>query len=306
MNSPIKEKILVACAISTTIITWSSTYIGIRVGLTDFSPGALALLRFLSASVCMLFILLGQRNRQRPTLREFSLIMLLGIIGFTFYNIALNSAEITVSASIASFIIGIIPVAVIILALIFLNETLVKSQYFGILISIIGVIVISLSEHSSTQFNYGVIYCLVAILCNASYQVISKPLFRKFHPIELTTYAIWSGTLFLLPYSDQLITELPKASFDATAWAIYLGIFPAALGYLCWSYVFSKMRASSASSFLYFMPLVATLLGWWILGEIPAELSLIGGFITLLGAILASIKLTHLQAIFKREAVLKQ
>lgn len=38
------------------IVLWASAFIGIRIGLADYSPGALALLRFMIASLCLLII----------------------------------------------------------------------------------------------------------------------------------------------------------------------------------------------------------------------------------------------------------
>lgn len=106
--------------------------------------------------------------------------------------------------------------------------------------------------------------------------------------VEATTYAIWGGTLFLAVHTPTLLIELPHASLASTLTVIYLGIFPAAIGYLSWSYVLKEMPAARAMSFLYFVPFLATLLGWLLLNEVPTLLSMVGAMFAIAGVWLVS------------------
>lgn len=74
-----------------------------------------------------------------------------------------------------------------------------------------------------------------------------------------------------------------QASWTATLVIVYLGIFPASIGYIAWSYALARIPASRAVSFLYFMPFVATLLGWLWLSEVPKLLSVFGGVVAIFG-----------------------
>ena len=40
------------------VVLWASAFVGIRIGLKGYSPGSLALLRYLIASASMIFIYL--------------------------------------------------------------------------------------------------------------------------------------------------------------------------------------------------------------------------------------------------------
>jgi drug/metabolite transporter (DMT)-like permease len=81
-----------------------------------------------------------------------------------------------------------------------------------------------------------------------------------------------------------------KAPINATLAVIYLGVFPAALGYVTWTYVLSRFPASNAVSFLYLNPALAILVAWIWLGEIPTTLSLMGGVLAILGVVLVNTK----------------
>jgi drug/metabolite transporter (DMT)-like permease len=215
--------------------------------------------------------------------RDKGLLFLVGAFGIGCYNIALNYGEISVPSGIASFIISISPLVTLIFAVIFLRETISIKMIVGMAISILGVALIMLSKTNEFNFHIGVIYVMVATFVGGLYSVLQKPFLRKYHAVEVTGYIIWGSTLFLSFYTPEMLQSIKTASLQSTLAVVYLGIFPAAIGYIAWSYSLKEMPASKAVNYLYFMPLIATLLGWIWLGEVPAWLSFFGGLIALFG-----------------------
>ena len=80
-------------AVITSILLWASAFVGIRVGLQDYSPEALALLRFIVASICMSIVYFRLPKRSETQLIDVIKMMGLGFIGIGVYNIALNYGE---------------------------------------------------------------------------------------------------------------------------------------------------------------------------------------------------------------------
>ncbi len=270
-------------AVLLTIFLWASAFVGIRAGLQDYSPEGLALLRYMIVSVCMGIVYFRLPQRRCLSLRDASILLGIGAMGIGIYNLMLNYGELSVSSGTASFIICQAPVMTAIFAILFLEERLTWRCIIGFMISMIGVGVITFGELGEFKWDKSVSYILIAMLVGSAYSVMQKPFLKKYHAIEVTTYIIWGGTLLLSLYYGRLETDLLHASFKATAMVIYLGIFPAALGYIAWSYIISQIPVSRAASFLYFTPFIATLLGWLYLGETLMWISIIGGLIATVG-----------------------
>lgn len=268
------------------IVLWGSAYVGIRAGLTDYSPGAMALLRYLVASLCMFFIYGRTLKFRKMKWADFFAIAILGILGFSIYNVTLNYGEITVTAGIASFIISQVPVLITLVSVVFFKERLAWFGWLGTCLCFVGIFLMAFGEGHGYHIDYGVLYILIATIAGCIYAILQKPLLKRVHPIEFTAYAIWCGTLVLLIYLPSLIEELPRASFSATAAVIYNGIFPAAIAYLLWSYLLTLIPATKAAAFLYIVPFVTLIIAVVILKEIPAPLAILGGAMALLGAIL--------------------
>lgn len=278
-------------AILAIVIFWGSSYVAIRIGLVEFSPGSLALFRYMIASLFVAPLYLRMPNRAKVSRRDIPVLFFLGTIGIGIYNITLNIGEQSVSAGMSGFIIGQIPLIAILLATIFLNERITHLGWVGMLTSVCGIFLISFGSSSTPMhFNQGIWFLLIAATCGAIYSVSQKQLLTRYQPLEITTYAMWFGTISLLGWAPLLFNELHQASAKSILWVVYLGIFPAVIAYYCWAYVMKCMPACKAVSYLYWIPGFTTLLGWLMLGEVPKSLCLLGAALTIMGAILVKTK----------------
>ena len=179
------------------LLIWASAFIGIRIGLQSYSPGALALLRFLVASLCMAIIYHGLSKKKAMPWLVRGQLMLLGVAGIGIYNLCLNYGELTVSAGIASFVIGLIPVFTILLSVIFLKEKLSFGIGLGVLISLIGLFIMMLAGKGQEPFDIGVLIILISALMGGIYTVSQKFFLVEYHPVVVTSWVIWGGTLML-------------------------------------------------------------------------------------------------------------
>jgi drug/metabolite transporter (DMT)-like permease len=230
-----------------------------------------------------------------PRREDVPKLALLGLVGISFYNTFLNYGEVTVPAATASFIVAAAPIFIIVVASLFLGERLKLIGIAGVIVSFIGVVIITFASGGTLQFEPRALVIVGSALCQTFFTVGQKPLLRRYSAFQVTTYAIWFGALFLIvlaalfpPGLSGLIEEVRAAPPSGLLAVIFLGIFPAAIGYVTWSYVLKHLPASNAASVLWLIPPTALIISWLWLGEVPALTAILGGALVIVGVIVVN------------------
>ncbi|MFS0647119.1 DMT family transporter [Siminovitchia sp. 179-K 8D1 HS] len=267
-----------------TIIIWSSGFAGVRASiLGGYTPAHLVLLRFLIASgVFLLYALWPGVHIKLPEKKDIPRIIFLGLIGISVYHIGFTFGVQTVSAGTASMIIGSAPIFTSIIAIIVLKERMDLFGWIGLGIGFIGIVLITLgTSEAAFTISKGTLYILISTIATSIFFVFQKPLLAKYHPIDLTAYFTWAGTLPMLVFLPGLWENMQNADFSAHISALYVGVFPAAVAYVTWAMALSAGNTTTISSMLYLEPALAIMIAWLWLKEWPNALSLIGGAIAI-------------------------
>ena len=132
---------LPVAAVATTLVLWASAFVAIRHLGGDFSPGALALGRNTVGAVVLLA--LAARRFRRPDAGEWWRLVVIGVLWYAVYNLALNAGERRVDAGTASLVLQSAPVFVALLAAVFLSERFTVVKALGLALAIAGVGLIS-------------------------------------------------------------------------------------------------------------------------------------------------------------------
>jgi len=275
-----------------TLIAWSSGFAGIGASLQGgFDPFNLVLYRFLIASsVFLIYAFLRRSHFKWPKKEDLVHIALLGFTGITLYHVGVTVGQQTVTAGTASMIVGSAPIFTTLIAVFFLKERMEWFGWLGLLIGFIGIIIITMGISGSTfVISKGTIYIILATVATSIFFVYQKPLFQKYHPIELTAYFTWAGTLPMIIFLPGLIKNFQTITFEANMAAIYVGVVPAAICYAAWAIALSMGDVSKVTAMMYLEPAFAIIIAWFWLSELPSLLSMFGGLIAISSVALVNI-----------------
>jgi len=279
----------VGVVLAVTLLLWASAFVGIRVAVTHYSPGALALFRFLVASFLLGgYVLATGRGSfiRRASRSDWLGFVTLGLTGVLIYHVALNAGEQTVSAGAASLLVNTTPVFTVLLAALFLGDHLGRRGGVGMAIAFVGAGLVSLGTNGGVKLEIGAILVLVAAVSQAVYFIVQKGMLARYGALVLTTASTLCGCAMLLVFIPELMDAVATAPRSATLVALYLGVGPSAGAYVGWAHIVSKLPVSRAVSLLYLVPVIAYGLGWAFLGETPRLLSVVGGAATISGVAL--------------------
>jgi drug/metabolite transporter (DMT)-like permease len=277
-----------------TVLLWASAFPAITVAVRGLGPAGLAVARLAVASAA-LALAAPWMGVRRPKPRDLPLIALCGLAGMTGYQLLLNAGERVVPAGTASLLVATAPVYSSLLAVAFLGEQSsgrhrVNRHWGGSAVALAGTALIAVSH--GLGFGTSALIVLAAAVLQGIFHTAQKPLLARYTGFEVTAYAMWAGTVFVLPWTGSLVRALwgpgAHAGGAAVGSAVFLGLAPSAAGFVLWAYAMARMDVGRVTVSLYLVPAAAIGIALVWLGQVPGPAELIGGAIALAGVVLAS------------------
>jgi drug/metabolite transporter (DMT)-like permease len=287
MSEPPARSWLPVAAVGTTLVLWASAFVAIRYLADDFSPGALSLGRLAVGAACLGVIALA-RGFPRPTRHDLATLVIIGVLWFAVYNIALNAGEQRVDAGTAIMLIQVSPVLIAVLAAMFLGDRFTGQLAVGLALSMCGIFLIASSTSQGGDRDLvGVLLCVLSAVAYAVSLVLQKPLMVRLHAVHVTWMACSVGAVACLPFAGELVQELGAAPAISIGWMVYLGVFPTAIAFTTYAYALKHMTASRLGVTTYLAPPITIALGYLLLDEVPPMLAYAGGLLALVGVAVA-------------------
>lgn len=287
-------KLIATISIFLIVIIWGSASSVTKVAVEDIPPYLFAFLRNLVASICLVpfFLVRKKKGFKQPSIPPKSTLFWMALTGVALFYIFFNLGLFYTTASAGALIQGFIPVAIILLAILFLRETLKTKQTIGIILSIIGVVMIGfIGEMPQARNNLlGNVLIIFAVLSWGSYTIISKRM-EKYDSVYLTSMTTWIGTALLLPavaieyYNDPVI---PSISVNGWLAILYLGVFSSAICYVLYNRVMKTLSAVQVGNFMNLDPVFGAVIAVIFLKEEVTPWQIGGAALVLVGVVVTS------------------
>ena len=292
---------------------WGGNVVAMKFAISVLNPFYFNAFRFVF-SVLALGIWIAITRRRDGSPAEMSMsrgnyvstVLLYAFLFGVVYQLAFLIGMYKTSATNTALIMSSVPMWTAIIAIIFLGERLSTVSWAGLATTFVGTMIVALDKPAAllegaspavqataqavvtTTFWGNAIMMFCAIAWSVS-TVISRPVLKYISPVRLTFWGIGLALpfhllfAFLQPTDDFAFQQQTLLRPSVLMASLYSGIFSTGIALAMWSYGVKILGASHASIYSNLIPLVALLLGWMCLNEIPTPLQLTGGVMIICG-----------------------
>lgn len=269
------------------MVIWGVNFSVIKVGLGAFAPFAFNALRFPLAAGLLTAALVGRGRLGLPERADIARIVGIGVVGHVAYQLLFIHGMARTRAGNASLLLTTAPVYTAFLSGVLRHERVDRSAWLGITATIAGIALVVGSGPGGFSFSSatvtGDLLILAASMLWAVYTVSARGMVRKYGPLAVTTWVLWVGAtlLFLIGIPDLLRLE----AAPPLAWAaiVYAGLLGIGIANLLWYRGVRSIGNTRTSVFQNLVPILAILVAWAWLGEIPTAGQLVGAAIIIGG-----------------------
>ena len=290
MNAPGKPRVSPDLAVALLVLIWGSNFAVVKAALSEFSPLAFNALRFVIASALMLVFLRLAGMRVRIERRDVPVMIGLGILGNTAYQVLFILGIDWTLAGNAALMLAAVPIFVALMSVVLGHEKIHLMAWIGIFLSVAGIGFVVLGGDRDVSFGgetvRGDLTMLAAAVLWSAYTVGSSRFVRKYGTLPTTALTMWIGAAGLVLIAMPSLRAQAWSGISGWAWAglLYSSVLGIAVAYLLWYYGVRHLGSSRTAAYSNVIPLVALIVAWILLGEQP-DLTQIVGAALILGGI---------------------
>ena len=278
---------------------WSGNFFTGKIASSyDLTPFKLSFLRWSLAFLLLLPFtykrIILDLNKYKKNIPYLIITSILGVTIFNSFTYLSLQTSMVINSSIMT---SITPLLIILFSwLIFKTQTYFM-QFFGIILSIIGVLLIiskaNLNNLINLDFTIGDLWMLAAVFSWGLYSVLLKKIDSTLSQLATLEVMIFIGLIFIFPFYffESLNNSfLPKDSNEILM-ITYVAIFASITSFFAWNKGVSIVGANKASLFLHLIPVFSSMWAILFLGEIFSFFHLLGTVFIIFGIVLSNVNI---------------
>ncbi len=251
------------------MLTWSTSFIALKLALSAYSPLTVMAGRMLIASAICLPMLKAvlAAMRHAPTRRALVICVLCEpCFYFLFETFALRYT----SSSQAGMVIALLPLTVAAGAWLLLKDRLSARTWLGFALAVIGVIWLTLGSSATESAPYPLLGNMLevgAMICATGYTLCIQRLADRLTPIQLSGAMSFAGALFFVPLAllplpiEPIALAVAAPDWMPPAAVVYLGTVVTFGGYGLYNLGVSRLSAARSAGYLNLIPVLTLFMG---------------------------------------------
>ncbi|MEN8041484.1 MAG: DMT family transporter, partial [Actinomycetota bacterium] len=266
-------------------LIWGSSFVFMAIGLDAFNPGVITLARIGLGTAALALIPRARTGIDRgDRARVFSL----GIIWIAIPLLIFPIAQQWIDSAVAGMLNGAVPITSAMFATLFLRRLPGWRQLLGIAIGFVGIVAISapeLADSSATALGAGLV--ILAVVLYGLSTNLAVPLQQKYGALPVLLQAQLAALVIVVPVG---IVQIPGSTW---AWPsalamVPLGVLGTGLAFVLMATLVGRVGGPRGSIAIYFVPVVAIVLGIVVRGDVVEPIAIAGAVLVLIGAWIAS------------------
>ncbi len=284
------------------MIFWSLSFVWYKIAYISFGPITVISARLIIATL-FLFVLAFSINRfQKIKPQDIKYFILLAFFEPFIYFMGESYGIMYISSTLAAVIVSTIPLFTPIMALYLYKEKFTLLNFFGIIISIIGITLIAISNdvnYPSSLKGIGLMF--IAVLGAIGYSVFVKKLINNYNPFMIVGYQNLFGMIFFIPVF--FIIEFKSADFhnldiNAITAVIKLAVFASSIAFIFFTFSVRRIGISKATALVNSIPALTAIFAFIIIKESLNIIKILGIGIVIAGLFLSQLKRRPKQEFF--------
>lgn len=249
-----------------TFFLWGSVYVAGKLGSAQMSPFLLAALRC-GIAAPVLMVMARRHLHIRIDRADYKYFAAVGILG---YYLTIDLVQLGVhltGASIAALVNSFSPVAIMLLAALFLHETITPVKLLCLALAMTGTVIVAGGAHGKGEM-LGILSTLFATLTWGMAAVSTRRLTGKYPAVLVTAYGMLISLILHIPTGLAAALRQPMSlDWKGVLAVLYLGLVGSAVAQFTWSKALASFPASTCSLFYPLQAVFSALLGAVVLQE---------------------------------------
>ena len=273
------------------MLLWGVIPTAVKYLLPYFSTTTINVWRLLAASLLFMLTVLLVRSWPKLSAREYLMLMLVGFLGTTMFQFTFINGVANSPAGVSSLTSSLNPVWVGLISAI-LGERLSQRRWFGIVLSVGGILIVSLKsfDPNSGVTLVGLGWLVSSSIVWALYTVFQRPWFQRISALQFNGVAFGLGSLPYIVFGMPEALTQQQLQAPLFAWLVMFAsaIGGQYLGFLGWSQGVAAFGPTRTSVFLNLLPIIGLLTAFVFLGEPITWLAALATAVTLTGVYLTN------------------